>query len=99
MTNSLILFLCRVDGYEATREIRQWEEENLKSPQVPIPIIALSANVMSDVAGKCKAVGFSDYISKPVNFTTLSQVVRGYILQYEQRHGHNDNTSSTTITV
>lgn len=76
------------DGYEATHEIRQWEA-SLNPRQPPIPIVALSANVMSDVATKCKEVGFSHYISKPVNFTTLSQVVRGYIKEYESNHTQN----------
>lgn len=49
---------------------------------------------MSDVAEKCKEVGFSNYISKPVNFTTLSNVVRGYIKDHEK---HQGLTSTTTV--
>ncbi|KAJ2963624.1 hypothetical protein NQZ79_g1403 [Umbelopsis isabellina] len=82
------LFMPVKDGYEATHEIRQWEA-SLNPKQPPIPIVALSANVMSDVATKCKEVGFSHYISKPVNFTTLSQVVRGYIKEYESNQAQN----------
>lgn len=67
-----------VDGYEATRDIRQWEQEN---SQERIPIVALSANVMSDVAQKCMDCGFSTYISKPVNFATLSDVIRKHLLK------------------
>jgi CheY-like chemotaxis protein len=57
------------DGYQACREIREWEQRDC----VPhMPIIALSANVMADVLDKCKAAGFSDYITKPVDFKALS---------------------------
>lgn len=69
-----------LDGYETTREIREWEKENLGPTERPKPIVALSANVMSDVASKCLECGFSTYISKPVNFSILSDVIRGYLL-------------------
>ncbi|KAI1210386.1 uncharacterized protein F4807DRAFT_63410 [Annulohypoxylon truncatum] len=63
------LHMPRKDGYQACREIRQWEEQaNLRK----LPIIALSANVMSDVQEKCTAAGFNDYVTKPVDFVDLS---------------------------
>lgn len=59
----------RKDGYQACREIREWEQQHqLKQ----LPIIALSANVMSDVQEKCIEAGFSDYVTKPVDFINLS---------------------------
>ena len=62
----------RKDGYQACREIRQWE----KSKKLPkMPIIALSANVMSDVHDKCVSAGFSDYVTKPVDFIDLSRAM------------------------
>jgi CheY-like chemotaxis protein len=73
-------YFLHLDGFEATEEIRQWEETNLKSHQRRIPIVALSANVMSNVASKCLESGFSTYISKPVNFAILSDVIRSYLL-------------------
>lgn len=63
------LHMPRKDGYQACREIRQWERAS-NSPNMPI--IALSANVMSDVHDKCVAAGFSDYVTKPVDFVDLS---------------------------
>ncbi|EIE80047.1 succinate dehydrogenase [ubiquinone] iron-sulfur subunit [Rhizopus delemar RA 99-880] len=38
------LFMPVKDGYETTREIREWEKENLGKDEKSIPIIALSAN-------------------------------------------------------
>ncbi|WQF81528.1 Putative PAS domain, signal transduction response regulator, receiver domain, CheY-like superfamily [Colletotrichum destructivum] len=66
------LHMPRKDGYQACREIRQWErDKGLKT----LPIIALSANVMSDVQDKCVAAGFSDYVTKPVDFIDLSRAM------------------------
>lgn len=70
-----------LDGYETTREIREWEARNLGDNDKRIPIVALSANVMSDVAQKCLEGGFSTYISKPVNFATLSDIIRSHLLK------------------
>lgn len=63
----------RKDGFQACAEIRQWE----KARKLPlVPIIALSANVMSDVAGKCATAGFSNYVAKPVDFEVLSSAIK-----------------------
>jgi CheY-like chemotaxis protein len=62
----------RKDGYQACREIRQWERSNKYGR---MPIIALSANVMSDVHDKCVSAGFSDYVTKPVDFIDLSRAM------------------------
>lgn len=62
----------RKDGYQACREIREWEE---KDGFKKLPIIALSANVMSDVQDKCVEAGFSDYVTKPVDFIDLSRAM------------------------
>ncbi|KAI5928321.1 hypothetical protein F4810DRAFT_706217 [Camillea tinctor] len=69
------LHMPRKDGYQACREIRQWEQENNYSQT---PIIALSANVMSDVQEKCVAAGFNDYVTKPVDFMDLSTAMSKY---------------------
>ncbi|KAM5351893.1 hypothetical protein ACJ41O_004616 [Fusarium nematophilum] len=66
------LHMPRKDGYQACREIRQWE---MASNHPKMPIIALSANVMSDVQDKCVAAGFSDYVTKPVDFIDLSRAM------------------------
>jgi CheY-like chemotaxis protein len=67
------LILCdldmpRKDGFQTCVEIRAREKDN---GHKPVPIVALSAYVMSDVAARCNEVGFTDYISKPVEFSVL----------------------------
>ncbi|KAK3314993.1 hypothetical protein B0H66DRAFT_482174 [Apodospora peruviana] len=66
------LHMPRKDGYQACREIREWEA---KEHYERMPIIALSANVMSDVQEKCVEAGFSDYVTKPVDFIDLSNAL------------------------
>jgi PAS domain S-box-containing protein len=71
------LILCDLhmpnkDGYQACREIRAWER---KEAHPRMPIIALSANVMADVLDKCIEAGFSNYVTKPVDFKALSTVM------------------------
>ncbi|PNS17575.1 Peroxide stress-activated histidine kinase mak1 [Sphaceloma murrayae] len=64
------------DGYQTCREIRRWEKEN-KYPY--LPIIALSANVLGDVYAKCVDAGFNSYVTKPVDFKELSQVMLTFL--------------------
>jgi PAS domain S-box-containing protein len=59
-----------MDGYEAARQIRLWEKENLiKTGSAPaqVPIVAMTADVMNQVKAECIQSGMNDYISKPVN--------------------------------
>lgn len=49
--------------------------QNPNNKNRALPIIALSANVMSDVQEKCVEAGFSDYVAKPVDFINLSQAL------------------------
>ncbi|KAF9899969.1 hypothetical protein EC991_008064 [Linnemannia zychae] len=74
------LFMPGKDGYEATRAIRQWEDEHLDDGERRIPIVALSANVMANVAEQCLNSGFTSYLSKPVDFKRLSETLRRLVL-------------------
>ncbi|KAI1438677.1 hsp90-like protein [Xylaria sp. CBS 124048] len=69
------LHMPRKDGYQTCRDIRQWEHDNAYDST---PIIALSANVMSDVHVKCVAAGFNDFVMKPVDFINLSTAISKY---------------------
>jgi len=52
-----------MDGYTATRAMRQWENER---GLAPTPIIALTAYALSGHRQKSLAAGCSDHLSKPI---------------------------------
>ena len=60
-----------MDGYEATRCIRQ-----LADPQKSrIPVIALTASAVLEEQEKVMAVGMNDYITKPIDPDILSKKI------------------------
>ncbi|MGV3642239.1 MAG: ATP-binding protein [Adhaeribacter sp.] len=59
-----------MDGYEATRQIRQ-----LGPRYQALPIIALTASAMLEVRDKVMAHGMNDYITKPFNPNELYQKI------------------------
>lgn len=70
----LVLMDCNMpemDGYEATHLIRA---KNLV-PDKTIPIIAMTANAMRGDAERCLDAGMDDYLSKPLNFKKVSEVL------------------------
>lgn len=71
-----VLMDCQLpvmDGYTAARRIRQ--QERLKN----LPIIAMTANVMSGDREKSLEAGMNDHIGKPVNVTELLTVMGKWI--------------------
>jgi signal transduction histidine kinase/CheY-like chemotaxis protein len=71
-----ILMDCQMpvlDGYQATQEIRKFEEEENVSR---IPVIALTANAVSGDREKALEAGMDDYLSKPYCFEQLYAVIK-----------------------
>ncbi|WP_320008992.1 response regulator [Maridesulfovibrio sp.] len=65
-----------MDGYEATRCIRDSETDVLNSE---IPIIAMTAHAMRGDREKCLAAGMDDYISKPIDIDSLVIVLQRWL--------------------
>ncbi|MBE0682187.1 MAG: response regulator [Anaerolineales bacterium] len=60
-----------LDGYEATRKIRDWEIAH----NTHIPIIAMTAHAMKGDREKCLDAGMDDYITKPIESRILYNVL------------------------
>lgn len=67
----------RMDGYEATRRIRDIEKND--EADTHVPIIALTANAMQGDREKCLHAGMDDYIAKPVKKETIFEMLRRYL--------------------
>ncbi|MEN8257397.1 MAG: response regulator [Thermodesulfobacteriota bacterium] len=65
----------RKDGYEASREIRQYEA---KTNQPPTPIIALTAHALKEHRQKSLEAGCDDHLTKPVRKETLLATLAKY---------------------
>lgn len=61
-----------MDGLEATRQIRIFEQMN----NLKIPIIALTANTFNADRERCLSYGMDDYLAKPLNMELLAQSFR-----------------------
>ncbi|MCM2463104.1 ATP-binding protein [Pseudomonas sp. LARHCG127] len=71
-----ILMDCRlpiIDGYEATRQIRQLPGCD------QVPIIALTANALQGDREACLAAGMNDYLAKPFKRNELQQILQRWV--------------------
>jgi signal transduction histidine kinase/CheY-like chemotaxis protein len=71
-----ILMDCRlpiIDGYEATRQIRQLPG------CTHLPIIALTANALQGDREACLSAGMNDYLAKPFKRNDLQQILQRWV--------------------
>ncbi|WP_138511623.1 ATP-binding protein [Maricaulis alexandrii] len=75
-----------MNGEDALTEIRRFEREQNR---VPKPVIALTANVMSDQVARYTRLGFDGHTEKPIDPDKLEgkirQLVEGYRVRREAR--------------
>lgn len=66
-----------MNGYEATREIRQLENGRR------VPIIALTAGTVVGEREKCIEAGMDDYLTKPVLKDTLEETIHKWLFKLQ----------------
>ncbi len=64
-----------MDGYVATRRIREWEREQQAKPA---PILALSAYALQSEIDKSRDAGCTAYLTKPIRRKTLLEAIEKY---------------------
>jgi CheY-like chemotaxis protein/HPt (histidine-containing phosphotransfer) domain-containing protein len=75
----IVLMDCQMpemDGYETTRRIRAWE---VAAGEVPLPIVAVTANALKGDRERCIQVGMNDYLPKPVDTEVLVSTLEYWI--------------------
>ncbi len=75
----LVLMDCQMpvlDGYDATRQIRQIEGDDSHTT-----IIGITAHAMPGDRDKCLDAGMDDYITKPIDNDSLVRVLENYLLE------------------
>lgn len=81
---SIIFMDCRMpvmDGFDATRKIRELEAQGIIQSDTPgkhIPILALTANVTSDNRQECLDAGMDDHLRKPCKISDFKTALRTY---------------------
>ena len=68
----LDIHMPEMDGYETTQFIRT----QMPSPLNGVPIMAMTANVISEEIDKCFAVGMNAYVSKPFTHEDLFDKIK-----------------------
>jgi CheY-like chemotaxis protein len=71
-----------MDGYEATRRIRDWERQagaQVSGIAQKVVIIALTAHALKGEKEKCLAAGMDDYLAKPIEEAQLHRVLLHWI--------------------
>jgi CheY-like chemotaxis protein/two-component sensor histidine kinase len=69
------LQMPKMDGYEATRKIRQLDDKKSE-----VPVVALTAAALTEVRDKVFDAGMDDYLTKPFNPTEMQKKLEYYIL-------------------
>ena len=75
---ALVFMDCQMpemDGFEATKCIRQLEAPTARH----LPIIAMTANAMDSDREQCLASGMDDFMSKPIDGTTLTRMLTRWL--------------------
>jgi len=64
-----------MDGYSATRKIREWE---IARGRAPIPILALTAHALPEEVRKSLDAGCTAHLTKPIRKATLLRAIEEY---------------------
>lgn len=73
-----------LDGFQATRAIRDWEQ---RSGRPPVPIVALTAHVVGSRANEWVDAGMVDCVTKPFTLAAIEACLRKWVPQGRRHEG------------
>ncbi|HZJ37238.1 MAG TPA: response regulator, partial [Gillisia sp.] len=73
-----------MSGFEATQKIR-----SLESKDRHVPIVALTARTLKGEQERCVEFGMDDYITKPVIFNTIRDIIQTYLIEPQLNEGND----------
>ncbi|HEX8751497.1 MAG TPA: PAS domain S-box protein [Nitrospira sp.] len=85
------LHMPDMDGYTATCLIRNWEQEQ---GQQPTPIIALTANGLTEARIESQAAGCNEFLTKPISMDAVLQVIQRYAADTANKDGRQEDPPS-----
>lgn len=82
-----------MDGYQATKLIRQWEKQQAPR-QRPLRIIALTAHALMGEKEMCLNAEMDDYLSKPIDEQELHRLILKWLVKEGEglSHGKTQQT-------
>jgi PAS domain S-box-containing protein len=94
----LVLMDCQMpvmDGFEATRHIRAWEQDH--ADRARLPIIALTANALAGDRNACVEAGMSDYVAKPISGVRLAEVIQRHLSPHQIEMALSEASSASSF--
>ncbi|OUS30314.1 hypothetical protein A9Q99_07540 [Gammaproteobacteria bacterium 45_16_T64] len=92
-----ILMDCEMpnmDGFDATRHIRFWEQENNKEPT---PIVALTAHAMRERLEQATESGMNGHLVKPIEIEALRDCLETHTINQNQNEDDAKDIDSDNI--
>jgi len=86
-----------MDGYDATRKIREWETDEHHTP-----IVALTAMLFDNEIKQCLSAGMDECVAKPFDTETLFRLIDSYVYKVylpEVKNELKDGSQSETLMV
>ncbi len=80
-----------MNGYVATRNIREWEADN-QAPR--LPIIALTADAYADNRQSCLEAGMDDFMTKPIFIEQLMETLARWLPAVQTQRANSQSGSA-----